>query len=132
VLAKVDLVVVRERLVGVQARQERDSARITPRHLTVCSIELHATAGQPINIGRLDLRMAVGAEIAIEIIGYQEQHIQLGIGSVSGRNKCEGEREKKGGNGSIHGLSPQVMAIHCSRHEQKNQYGMIRSNSYVF
>ncbi len=43
-------------------------------------IESHAPGGQPIDVGRLDLRMTVTSEIAVQIVTDEEED----IGSVRG------------------------------------------------
>jgi len=63
------------RRFGPQAAQERNSRRIADRVLAVGAVEPHALLRQAVDRRRLDDRMAVAAEVVVEIIGDDEENV---------------------------------------------------------
>ena len=62
-------------LFRVKAGHERRAAGIADWVLAVGTVELHATLGQAVYVGRLDERMAVAAEVVIEVIDRNKQNV---------------------------------------------------------
>ena len=67
------------RLIGPQAGQERRPAGIAQRELAIGPVEPHAAAGQLVDARRLDRRIAVAAELVVEVVGDDEEDVELGL-----------------------------------------------------
>ena len=74
-LAKVGLQVVDARGIGPQAGQQRHPARAAQRKLRVGAVEPDAACGQAIQVGSLDQRMPERAEVVVEIVGHDQEHV---------------------------------------------------------
>lgn len=73
---EVRLQVVDANGIGAEAGQHRCTARVAQRELHVGAIEPDSARGEPVEVRRLDQRMALGAEIEVEIVGHDEQDVR--------------------------------------------------------
>jgi hypothetical protein len=83
--------------VGPQARHERRAARITEWVLVVRAVEPHASRRQPVDVGRPDDRMPVGAEVVIQVVCRDQQHVRPPRGRGLLRPRHVRAREDEGG-----------------------------------
>ncbi len=58
------------------ARQERCTRRIAERELAICTIKLQTLRGKRVDVRRLDLRMAVAAELGPQVVDGDEENIE--------------------------------------------------------
>src|SRR4051794_31682787 len=81
-----------------QARKQRGARRVAKGILTVRPIEAEAAAGEVVDIGRLDLRVAVAAELGPKIVDGDEEDVHaLGCGAGSlDASRSEAEQGGKG------------------------------------
>ena len=84
---------------GVQARHERAARRGAYGAAGVEVGEAHAFRGQPVQIGRLDLRLAVASQVPIaEVIGENEDDARFahgGAGRVAALRPQAAERGRR-------------------------------------
>jgi hypothetical protein len=62
--------------------------------LAIRSVELHAHPRQAVDVGRLDLRVPVTAQVVVHVIHGDEKNIELGLGGA-GHQRGAGEKEKE-------------------------------------
>ena len=89
--------VVDARGTGPQPGEQGRTAGAAQGELAVSAIELHAHFRQPIDVRRLDERMAIAAEVIVHVVDRDEQHVELTAGG-SGRRcpeRGQGEAEKE-------------------------------------
>jgi len=85
-LANVNGIAMNKRLIGIETGHERGTAWPTKRILTVGLIKADTAGCQSINVGCLDQRMPVAADVAVQIVTDQEQNVR----SVGGIGMCGG------------------------------------------
>ena len=91
-LTNIDLVIQHAGRLGIQPAEKRRTGRPTNRVLAVGPGEDQALLGQAIEVGCLDVLIPGSADMRIQIIANNEQHIQLCIGQVGGEQKAEKRR----------------------------------------
>ena len=95
--AEVGLEIENARLVRPQTREQRDAARRAERELRVGPLEAHTARRQPVDVRRLDERVAVASEVRVAVVSGDEEHIRLLCGGGKrGREKDDGEEAWQG------------------------------------
>lgn len=74
-VSKVVLIAHHPCLLRVQAGQKAGSARAAHRILTVSPIKSNTLVGQPVNVRADDQMVAVGAQVCVQVVNYNEKHI---------------------------------------------------------
>ena len=74
---------------GTVARQHAGTRRHAERKLAIRPLEQQPLAGKPVQVGRLDLRVAVAPEIGTQVVHNDEQHVGL-AGWPSGSDGLRG------------------------------------------
>ena len=89
-LADADRVAPDERLIRIQPGHEGSPARTAERILAVRTFEANPPGSQTVDVGRLHHPMAVTAEIAVEVVANQKQHVGPGSGlrTIGGDQRC--------------------------------------------
>jgi hypothetical protein len=79
-----------------QAREERGATRVAYGGLHVRAVESHPAGGEAMNVRRLHDLVAVAPEVAVQIVGDDEQDVRRlrQFRGVSGRN-CRRERDEQ-------------------------------------
>jgi hypothetical protein len=75
VLAELRDQLVNANRIGSESRQQRCAAWIAQRKLVVGAVEPYAPLRQPIDVRRLDDRVTIRAQVVVEIVGHDQQHI---------------------------------------------------------
>src|SRR5262245_6884472 len=65
------------RRIGAFAAKERRARSVADWIIAKRAVESHTARCQPVDIRRLDDRMTVAAEAIVEIVGDDQQHIEL-------------------------------------------------------
>ncbi len=88
VLANENGIAMNERLIRIQPCHKRSPARPAQRVLTIRPFKPHPPFSEAIDVWRPHLWMSVNANIAIQVITNQEQHIRLFRGIGGNRQQC--------------------------------------------
>ena len=93
-LANVNRVAMDQGLIGIQASHERSTAWPAQRILTIGMFKTQTALGQPIDIRRLNLRMAIAGQIAIQVITNQKQNVGFVGGICWLRELAESDQQE--------------------------------------
>ena len=84
-------------LFGIEAGHEAGPGLSTHREIGEGVAEGQAVAGELIEVRSLNQRVAVGAEVAVQIVGHDEEHVQRRFGGGLG-GSCHRNRGQTGTN----------------------------------
>src|SRR5690606_26402628 len=73
------------------------------RELAVRALEFHPARGQPVEVRRLDDRIAVAAEVVVHVVHRDEQDVEPGTGGVPGHD--QEQRGQPGAGESGYGIT---------------------------
>ena len=97
-VADVDLVIQHTGRFRVQAAEKRRPRRPADRVLAIGSVEGDPRLGQAVEVRRFDVRITGGADVGVEIVANNQQHVRLGVGQIRRDEKAKkcGEYAKGG------------------------------------
>jgi hypothetical protein len=87
------------RAVRVEPRQHRVPARPAERKGAVSLLEANPARGESVDVRRLRLLVSIAAEVVVEVVGDEEEHVR----PVRRRNEAGQEQEGESEEGSVHG-----------------------------
>ena len=74
--SEIRLQVMNSSSVRPQPRQQRDTAWTAQRKLVIGAVESEPARGKTIEVGTLDQRVPIRAQVIVEIVGDDEQHVR--------------------------------------------------------
>jgi hypothetical protein len=80
---------------AVASGQQRAARRSARRRLHEVALECSAGRGQPIDVGRTNVRDAVASEFRSQVVDADQQHIALGLGREQARNRTDGGQSEE-------------------------------------
>ena len=81
-VADVDLVIQYAGRFRVKAAEKRRPRRPADRVLAIGSVEGDTCLGQAVEVRRFDMRITGGADVGVEVVANDQQHVRLGVGQV--------------------------------------------------